>query len=104
MEYDHLYVLLFVAFVVLPAFFWIRVKYLHKRRDSVKAVCQKCGFINRLPQIQNFHCMKCKELNVYRDESGNLLTSEFYNCEACNHEVPEGIITCTYCGKQRRVS
>ncbi|WP_258104763.1 hypothetical protein [Marinoscillum sp. MHG1-6] len=48
--------------------------------------------------------MKCKELNVYRDESGNLLTSEFYNCEACNHEVPEGIITCTYCGKQRRVS
>ncbi len=82
------YVLL--VFVLLPLFFWYRVRYVKRRIDNVKSKCTSCGHIQRLAQVEDYDCRKCGYRIVYLDENGERRKDKIYICDGCGAEVVRG--------------
>ncbi len=94
-----LYAIIFL--VVIPLFFWSRIKYVNKRRDSVKSQCPNCKHIQRLDAIENYTCINCGTNVVYINELGARIDDDVYNCSVCGTANLNGIVNCTICGKVR---
>ncbi|MEP4532472.1 MAG: hypothetical protein ABJ004_05255 [Cyclobacteriaceae bacterium] len=94
-----LFSVLFLA--IIPLFFWYRVRYVNKRRDSVKSKCSNCGYVERRDSIENYSCSKCGHHIIYLDESGERIQTNTYNCSVCGTANLNGIVNCTICGKER---
>jgi hypothetical protein len=93
------YWLLVVLAVLLPLFFWLRVKSYNKRKNQVNARCPHCGTDQRIPAVENYECKNCNiEVRFFNDDGTVGEGTEFYTCDACGEENIVGILTCTGCG------
>lgn len=85
--------------LIIPLFFWLRVKAYNIRKKSVMVGCPLCGHNQRLRELKNYECQKCKEEVAFYNEDGSPnQTVEYYQCMACGAQNFKGVITCTACG------
>ncbi|MFY0600760.1 MAG: hypothetical protein JXR03_13890 [Cyclobacteriaceae bacterium] len=94
-----MYSLLFL--LIIPLFFWYRVTYINRRKNSVRSKCPNCDYIQRLESVHNYSCSKCNQEIVYVDEKGERLQSNTYQCDTCGSTNLVGILACTQCGKKQ---
>lgn len=100
METDHSWIILLVIFVVIPFFFWFRVRSINRRKELVTVRCPHCDTDQRLRKVQNYTCRKCGTPTRFFDDEGSPLNGvNTYQCEACGGENFMGVLTCTACGK-----
>lgn len=103
MEIESLWPIAIVALLIIPLFFWLRVRTINKRKKMVDVRCKTCGMDIRLPEVQNFKCEECGSVNLFLDEDGKPLKMvRTYTCEACGSENFVGVLTCTACGKTNK--
>lgn len=103
MEIQNLWPLAFVVVLIVPVFFWLRVRAMNRRKGMVTARCKRCGTDVYLKQVENFKCQECGSVNLFVDGDGKPLSLvRTYTCEACGEENFVGIVTCTACGKANR--
>lgn len=89
-----------VLIVIIPLFFWLRVKAMNMRREMVTARCAGCGEDQKLWRVMNFTCKHCSTDNRFLDDAGiPLASAATYECQACGEKNFVGILTCTACGK-----
>lgn len=85
--------------VVIPLFFWMRVKAINKRKKGVTARCPYCEKDQRLSELGNYRCVACKEEVVFFDSDGTVKSDMvYYTCASCGERNFKGILTCTACG------
>lgn len=88
-----------VLIVIVPLFFWYRVKSINKIKKGVTVRCPECHRDQRLDKLSNYTCTNCKSfIRYYTDEGTALDTVEYYKCLACGARNFKGVITCTECG------
>ena len=84
------YYLILVMIVVIPFFFWFRVRSYNKRKNSVAVRCPYCSKDQRISELEGYTCSGCN-----KDVK---LGGETYLCKACGASNYKGVITCTECG------
>lgn len=103
MNLENIWPLIAALFLIIPVFFWLRVRAMNKRKKMVTARCKRCGTDVVLSKVENFKCQECGSVNLFLDEDGKPLSLvRTYRCEACREENFVGIVTCTGCGKANR--
>ena len=95
---DNFWVII-ILLVVIPLFFWYRVKSINKVKRGVTVRCPSCAHDQRLDKLQNYSCTKCEKQVVFYKEDGTTVDNlEMYKCLACGAINFKGVITCTECG------
>lgn len=98
MENDNIWLIGFLILII-PVFFWLRVKAYNIRKKSVNVCCPSCGNNQRLPNLKNYRCRKCGyEVEFFTKNGTTSPTVKTYHCMACGAENFKGVITCTACG------
>ncbi len=95
---DNIWVIV-TLMIVIPLFFWYRVRSINKIKKGVTVRCPNCSNDQRLDKLQNYSCAKCDHVILFYKEDGTATDSvSYYNCLACGAENFKGVITCTECG------
>lgn len=85
--------------VVIPLFFWLRVKAYNLRKKSVSVRCPHCRKDQRLATLSNYTCKHCGQSVEFLDDDGTVKsTTAYYTCAACGEKNYIGVLTCTGCG------
>lgn len=93
------YFLIGLLLLVIPLFFWYRVRTFNKQKHTIAVKCRACGAIQRIGELANYTCKKCSSHIQFMDEQGVVLDSlAHYQCVACGQENPKGVLTCIGCG------
>ncbi|HCX22838.1 MAG: hypothetical protein CMB80_26870 [Flammeovirgaceae bacterium] len=88
-----------ILLLIIPLFFWYRVRSINRRKKSATVKCPNCGKDQRLPELQNYRCKYCETPVYFFNEHGKALANAaYYNCQACDARNFKGVITCTECG------
>lgn len=91
--------ILVILLVVVPLFFWYRVKTINQRKNSVTVKCPHCNRDQRLSEVANYSCVKCNGYVVFFEEDGSpKKDAGSYKCRACGWVNFKGVVTCTGCG------
>lgn len=97
---DMEYLWLVIIAVIVPIFFWYRVREMNRRKEMVHTRCFHCHADQKLKKVMNYSCTECGKLNRFFDDEGIPMPSaRRYDCLACGSENFVGILTCRSCGK-----